>query len=113
VASVSQELLEDAQLFLVTRSDQHSEEQLTNALPSMLRVASPDTIDAVLQSYTQALSVETTRRLPTGMPVDDRATYFRLEKRGPFWESILEEEGIAIFLPSDFRDIEIELMAAI
>lgn len=113
VASVRKELLDDAQLFVVTRSDQHSEEQLTNALPSMLRIASPDTIDAVLQSYTQALSVEATRRLPTGMPVDDRATYFRLEKRGPYWESILEEGGLAIFIPSDFRSVEIELMAAI
>ena len=113
VASVSQTLLDDARLFLVTRSDQHSEEKLTNALPSMLRVASPDTIDSVLQSYTQALSIETIRRLPTGIPVDDRATYFRLEKRGPFWESILDEGGIAIFLPSDFRDVEIELMAAL
>jgi len=113
VASVPRDLLDDAGLFLVARSDQHSEEKLTNALPNMLRVASPDTIDSVLQSYTQALSVETTRRLPTGMPVDDRATYFRLEKRGPFWESILDEEGISIFLPSDFREVEIELMAAL
>lgn len=113
VASVSQDLLDDARLFLVTRSDQHSEEKLTNALPNMLRVASPNTIDSVLQSYTQALSVETTRRLPTGIPVDDRATYFRLEKQGPFWESILDEEGIAVFLPSDFRDVELELMAAL
>jgi type VI secretion system protein ImpJ len=113
MASVSEGLLEDARLFLVAHSDRHSEEKLSNALPSMLRVASPDTIDAVLQSYTQALSIETTRRLPTGMPVDDRATYFQLEKRGPFWESILEEEGVAVFLPSDFRDTDLELMAAL
>lgn len=113
VASVRQQLLDDAQLFLVTRSEQHSEEQLTNALPEMLRIASPDTIEAVLQSYTQALNVEATRRLPPGMPVDDRATYFRLEKQGPFWESILEEGGIAVFRPSDFGDVEIELMAAL
>lgn len=112
VAQVQQQVLEQAQLFLSTRSERHSEEQLTNALPNMLRVASPDTIDAVLQSYTRALNVEATRRLPTGMPVDNQATYFKLEKRGPFWDSILEEESIAIFLPSDFRDIDVTLMAA-
>lgn len=112
VASVQQSLLQEAQLFLATRSEQHTEEQLTNALPNMLRVASPDTIDAVLQSYTRALNVKATRRLPTGMPVDTQATYFKLEKRGPFWDSILEEEGIAVFLPSDFRGLDVELMAA-
>lgn len=110
--SVRRQLLDEAQLFLVVRSDQHSEEQLTNALPSMLRIASPDTIDRVLQSYTKALSVKATRRLPTGMPIDNQATYFRLEKRGPFWESIQEEEGVAVFLPDEFKNVDMKLMAA-
>ena len=110
--SVRPELLEEAQLFLVTRSDTHSEEQLTESLPNMLRIASPNTIDAVLQSYTKALAVEATRRLPTGMPIDNQATYFRLEKRGPFWESICDESGIAIFLPSEFTSVEMNLIAA-
>jgi type VI secretion system protein ImpJ len=113
VASVQPKLLEEAQLFLATRSDNHSEEQLTNALPSMLRIASPDTIEKVLQSYTRALEVSATRRLPTGMPVDSQATYFRLEKRGPFWDSIVDEQALAIFLPSDFRDLDVGLMAAL
>jgi len=113
VASARRDLLERAQLFLAARSDRHSESQLVDTLPNMLRVASPETIDKVLQSYTRALSIEATRRLPTGMPVDNQATYFRLEKRGPFWESILEEEGLAIFLPSDFRDLDADLIAAV
>lgn len=110
--SVRRELLENAQLFLAARSEHHSEEELTESLPNMLRIASPDTIDAVLQSYTKALAVTATRRLPTGMPVDNQATYFRLEKRGPFWESIQEEEALAVFLPSEFSRVEMNLMAA-
>lgn len=112
VTSVDARVLEKSQLFLVTRSGEHTEKQLTNALPEMLRVASPSTIDDVLQSYTQALSIEATRRLPANMPIDNQATYFKMEKRGPFWESILDEEGVAIFVPSDFQDVEVELMAA-
>jgi type VI secretion system protein ImpJ len=103
--------LENWQLFLVTRSEHHSENKLTNALPEMLRVASPNTIDDVLQSYTQALNVRPTRRLPVNMPVDNQATYFKMEKRGPFWDSICQEEGIAIFVPSDFQDMDVELIA--
>ena len=111
-ASAPEQTLRQAQLFLVTRSEQHAEEQLTSTLPNMLRIASPNTIDAVLQSYTRALAVEATRRLPTGMPIDNQATYFRLEKRGPFWESILEEEGLAVFVPSEFSSVNLELIAA-
>jgi len=111
-ASIPESQLRESQLFLVTRSEHHTEEELTNRLPNMLRIASPDTIDAVLQSYTRALSVGATRRLPVGMPVDNQATYFRLEKRGPFWNSILEEEGVAIFIPAEFTDVRLELIAA-
>ncbi len=110
--SVDRAEIEKAQLFLVTRSEQHSESELTDSLPRMLRVASPNTIDDVLQSYTQALSVEATRRLPANMPVDNQATYFRLEKRGPFWDSIQQEGGIAIFVPSDFQEVDVQLIAA-
>ena len=110
VADVDGGVLEDARLFLQARSDQHTETQLSNGLPEMLRVASPDTIDGVLQSYTQALNIEPTQRVPANMPVDKQATYFKVEKRGPFWEAILDEKGIAIFVPSDW-EVELELMA--
>jgi type VI secretion system protein ImpJ len=111
-ASVEASVLTDAQLFLVVRSDDHPESQLTDTLPEMLRVASPGTIDDVLQSYTQALSVTPTRRLPANMPVDNQATYFKMEKRGPFWDAIQEEEGVAVFVPSEFQDVDVDLMAA-
>jgi len=111
VGDVEASLLENRQLFVVTRSEQHSENKLINALPDMLRVASPNTIDDVLQSYTQALNVEPTRRLPVNMPVDNQATYFKMEKRDPFWDSICQEGGIAIFVPSDFQEVEVELVA--
>lgn len=110
-APAAKTLLERAQLFLVTRSDRFTEEELTTKLPNMLRIASPNTIDAVLQSYTKALAIESTRRLPAGMPIDARASYFRLQKRGPFWESVLEEEGVAVFVPSEFADMELDLIA--
>jgi type VI secretion system protein ImpJ len=111
VGEVEGTVLDEAQLFLATRSDRHSEQQLMNALPEMLRVASPNTIDDVLQSYTQALKVEATRRLPVNMPVDNQATYFRIDKRGPFWDAIRQEEGIAIFVPSDFQEVTVRLIA--
>jgi type VI secretion system protein ImpJ len=111
ITTVRRELLDNAQLFLATRSDHHSEQQLTESLPSMLRIATPSTIDGVLQMQVKALTVTATRRLPIGVPVDNRATYFRLEKHGEYWESIREEGAIAVFLPSGFSRVEVNLMA--
>ncbi len=112
VTTVEGRLLEEAQLFVVARSDKHSEKKLTDDLPEMLRVASPNTIGGVLQSYTQALDIDVTRRLPVNMPVDNQATYFKMQKHGPYWDSIREEEGIAIFVPSEMQDVKVRLIAA-
>lgn len=111
VARVESEALRRAQLFLVTRSGDLNETQLVADLPQMLRVASPANIDAVLRSYTRALTIEHTYRLPSGMPVDQQATYFELQKRGPFWEAIVESGALAIFLPREFGSIDLKLIA--
>lgn len=105
-------LLERAQFYLIARSDQMQEAQLVQTLPQMIRVASPDTIDAVLRSYTRALGVEHTSRLPSGVPMDDRATYFQLQKRGPFWEAVQANGGLAVFIPAEFSSLDMELIAA-
>jgi type VI secretion system protein ImpJ len=109
--AVGADVLAEAQLLLVARSEQHDDGELTDALPEMLRVASPDTIDEVLQSYTQALRVEPTRRLPAAVPADEQASYFALKKDGPYWDAIREEESIALFVPADFQEVELDLLA--
>ena len=106
------DLLERAQFYLIARSEAMQEAQLVQTLPQMIRVASPDTIDAVLRSYTRALGVEHTSRLPSGVPMDDRATYFQLQKRGPFWEAIQASGGLAVFVPAEFSALDMELIAA-
>ncbi len=105
-------LLEKAQFFLIARTDAIPEARLSQDLPQMIRVASPDTIDAVLRSYTRALGVDHTNRLPSGVPMDDKATYFQLQKRGPFWEAIQQSGGIALFIPAEFSSLQMELIAA-
>lgn len=106
-----EQLLEQAQFFLIARSEAFSEQQLVDRLPRMIRIASPETIDDVLRTYTNALPIEHTHRFPSGMPVDQQANYFQLQKRGPFWEAIREKGELAIFLPEEFSSIDMELVA--
>ncbi len=110
-ASVDPDLLQHAQLFLVARSETIPEAKLVGELPVMVRIASPDTIDAVLRSYTRALPIEHTHRLPSALPVDARANYFELQKRGPFWEAIQSSQAVAIFTSGDFGGVALQLVA--
>ena len=104
-------VLEEARLYLVVRSEAGAESSLPDRLPELLRVASPNTIDEVLQSYTKALDVVPAGRLPPRLPVDPQATYFTLEKEGPYWEAICEEQAVAIFVPADVPDLDVDLLA--
>ena len=111
VASADSTLLSSGDFFIVARAPDRSEEELVAEIPRKLRIASLDTIDGVIRSYTRALPVEHTHRLPVGMPVDERASYFQLQKRGPFWDAIKDEQALALFVPSEFRDLEVKLVA--
>jgi type VI secretion system protein ImpJ len=111
VGSAERSMLDQAQFYLVVRSEDHADSALRDRLAEMLRVASPDTIDEVLRSYTQALTVEPAGRLPSRLPVDAAATYFTLQKQGPYWDAIREEEEIAVFVPSEFQELDVDLLA--
>lgn len=110
-AALEPDLLQHAQLFLVARSEVYPEDKLVAELPTMLRLASPETIDAVLRSYTRALPVEHTHRLPSALPVDAQANYFALQKRGPFWEAIVGAGALAVFIPREFGALDLKLVA--
>jgi type VI secretion system protein ImpJ len=110
-ATLDSRVLDGGLLFLAARHPQFDAERLRNDLPAMLRVASPDTIDAVLRSYTRALPVEAARHIPSALPVDARAGYFELQRRGPFWDAIRDAGALAVFVPSEFAGTDLELLA--
>ncbi len=103
-------LLRDTQLFLVSEGEM-PERLATIELPQKLRVASPDQIEQVLRSYTRALPVSFVARPPLGLPARAGMQYYRLEKQGPFWEAIVRAKEVAIFLPAELPDLDLQLVA--
>ncbi|MFQ5571707.1 MAG: type VI secretion system baseplate subunit TssK [Rhodothermales bacterium] len=112
-ASIDAELLQSAQFFLVARSQEFSEGQLITELPKNLRIASPETIEAVLRGVIRALPIEHTHRIPSALPVDQQANYFLLRKTGPFWEAICDSGGVAVFVPTEISTVDLKLIAVL
>ena len=110
-AAVGPELQNAPALVLAVRRNGSSPEHLRSMLPSRLRLASPDTIGAVLRSATQALAVQAAPTPPSGLPVDARAAYFVPRRNGPFWDAICEAGALALYAPTEFADAEFELLA--
>lgn len=110
-AVIPPEVLAAPGLTLTVRKPGVSPEQLRSALPGMVRVASPDTIEAVIRSYTLALALEPSPTPPSGLPVDPQAAYFQPQRRGPFWDAICDAGALALFAPTELADAEFDLLA--
>ena len=109
--SIERSLEQHARLYVVARSGQIPEHQLIAELPTIVRVASPGSIDMVVQAAVPGLGVSHTSRLPASVPIDDRASYFELQKNGHFWDAIKDEKAVAIFLPYNRSQVEIQLLS--
>jgi type VI secretion system protein ImpJ len=103
-------LLQSARFFLKVSSDQ-PERKIIDEIPTNLRVASPDTINAVLSSFRTALPLKHTSVPPNVLPMQEGTMYFLLEPTGPFWDAIYQSNALSIFVPKELRDIRIELVA--
>jgi type VI secretion system protein ImpJ len=109
-ARLSEEQLASRRLYLSVRSDAAGREP-PDELADLLRIASPQTIDPVLKSYTRALPVRTLPAGPAGAPLDPEARYFQLVQAGPFWEAIEDAGAIAIFVPHSPGELDLQLLA--
>jgi len=110
-AQISEEELATADIIISAKSAEIPEARLISELPTMIRIAAPEMIESVLQSYTRAIQVEHTSRLPVGMPEDPAASYFKIERSGPFWDGIVESKKLAVFVPAEFADVDFKLVA--
>ncbi|MEJ2055657.1 MAG: type VI secretion system baseplate subunit TssK, partial [Calditrichaceae bacterium] len=98
-------------IFYLICTSEVSNEDLLNEIPLKFRIASPDMIKKILSSATPALPIKYIARPPTGVPVSANSIYFRLEKEIQFWRPIIESSTIVIYKPSEFRELQIELIA--
>ena len=104
------QLFQTAKFFLKVSSDL-PERRVIDEVPVNLRVASPDTITAVLSSFQTALPLKHTSVPPTVLPMHEGTHYFRLEPTGPFWDAICQGGSLSIFIPKELREIRIEVVA--
>lgn len=104
-------ILSDLKLILKVTGEDVTKTEAIESISQNIRVASQDTIDSILGSFSKALSIKHVTDIPKSIPRQENALYFNLEKMGPFWEAICRSNSIAIFLPKEFRKFSIEVFA--
>ena len=87
------------------------EKKIIDEIPTNLRIASPDQINAVLSSFQTALALKYTSVPPSVLPMTEGSYYFQLQAIGPFWEAISASQAFSVFIPSELKGIVIEAVA--
>ncbi|HEY2730661.1 MAG TPA: type VI secretion system baseplate subunit TssK [Polyangia bacterium] len=105
-------LLRASHFLLAVRSEM-PEEQLTQRLPGLCKIASRGQLPQILRAASPGVPVQVNRRPPSEIPVRAGVTYFSLGLQSEYWRPVLDERLVAIYLPPplDPEHVKIELLA--
>ena len=67
-------------------------------------------IEMIVASALPGARLTHTPRPPSKLPIKSGYEYFRIEPRGDFWERIVSERTLGIFLPHEFMRVKMEIV---
>ncbi len=103
-------LLGSFQFYLAARGDLSSD-QMQETIPRRIKTGAAEEIDLMVSSAMPGVRLYPVASPPTALPTREGRVLFRLEKQGPFWDSIVRNHTIAFYVPSDLKGFSVELMA--
>lgn len=103
-------LLKEAAFFLGVRA-QVAESRLIERVPRVVKIASRDTIDAVIGSAMEGVKLSHASPPPAPIPTRVGFHYFGLDTVGPFWERIRGSKDLSVYVPNEFPDVKLEMYA--
>jgi type VI secretion system protein ImpJ len=103
-------LLQSSELYLVAGGEAQ-DEPLQAVIAQRVKAATPDEIDVIVGTMVRGLRLIPVSPPPAGLPAKTGCSYFRLEKKGEFWEAICRSHAIAFYVPDDLSKLKWELIA--
>jgi type VI secretion system protein ImpJ len=110
IGRITDERLLKAEFFLGV-SAHMPEAQLVERVPRKSKIASIDTITFLLGQALPGVPLRPVPVPPGAIPARMGFKYFRLEKLGSYWETIVGSRSICLYFPAEFPDLKLELFA--
>jgi type VI secretion system protein ImpJ len=103
-------LLKTAQFYLAANA-QIPANRLISDVPVKSKISSPDEINALIGRAMPGVELTHEPVPPTTIPVKPNFKYYHLHTSGRFWETICRARRLALYLPDEFPDLKVELVA--
>lgn len=104
--------LAGASLYLAVGADMPPAE-LVEAVPLRFKLGAPDDVEKLVLSAMPGIKLMAAPQVPAAIPVRPGSYYFSVEPHGPIFDRMLQAQSIAIYVPSGFKELKLELMAVI
>lgn len=95
--------------YLAVRSETSAEE-LRRRAPQLLKVSASGRIDELIRRALPGVEFEHVERPPGALPVKLGWEYFRLDTSGEDWDAVRRARNLAVYVPSDLPDPDLELL---
>ncbi len=109
VDNIDSQQLQGASFYLAVLSDSDDPMWVTH-FERMVKAAARADIEMVVASALPGLKITHSQRPPSNLPVKSGYEYFHIEPRGEFWERVVEERTLALFLSRDFTGVKLDLL---
>ena len=85
--------------------------RLTEEIPAKAKITSRERINSLIGRALPGVELTHEPVPPTAIPVRAGYKYFHLGTHGTWWEAVASSRGIAIYLPQEFPELALELVA--
>jgi type VI secretion system protein ImpJ len=97
------------QLFLAVRADMKQDE-LLRKVPQLMKVSSGDRVQRLIRQALPGVPLRHAPNPPSAIPVKLDYQYFALDKAGEDWDAVTRARNLAVYVPSDFPEPQLELI---
>ncbi len=103
-------LFKEAAFYLAVKS-KIGESKLIEAAPRVVKIGSRDVIDTIIGSALPGVVLTHASPPPAPIPARVGFQYFMLDSVGPYWDGIKGSKVIAVYVPDELPDEELEMYA--
>jgi type VI secretion system protein ImpJ len=110
VGDILDDRLLSAQFYLAA-SAQVAQNRLITDVPAMAKISSPDEVAMIIGRAVPGVAVNHEPIPPSAIPVKSGYKYYHLQTTGRWWEAICKAKRVALYLPDEFPELKVELVA--
>lgn len=110
-AAIDSSLFDPTYKFYLAVKGEGDQRNLIEELPRQAKIASISDIELLIGRAMRGVGLHYAASPPTAIPRKSGVCSFALDTQSDFWEDVQQSKSLAIYIPTSFGEIELELIA--